>query len=258
MLKKISLRRAGLILRGELSLPAKNTYDLVILMHGLGGRSGNSAKSLVWHVAENLQREGLATLKFDFNGHGLSDGLFSEMNLLNELEDAQVALQFALKLGHAKRIYLIGHSQGGIVASMLAGLYPDIVSKLVLLAPAITLRDETLSGDFQGSKFDTKHVPTSLALASGLEVSGFYLRSLRELPIEQVAQNFKGPVRLIHGDSDQAVSKDASLRMHAIYENSQLTIIPGGTHSFDGVARDKVVQIVDDFLSGVQSDTHIH
>ena len=68
-------------------------------------------------------------MRFDFNGHGDSDGEFENMTVLNEIEDANAILNYVKTDPHVRNIYLVGHSQGGVVASMLAGLYPDIIKK---------------------------------------------------------------------------------------------------------------------------------
>ena len=66
------------------------------------------------------------------------------MTVLNEIEDANAILNYVKTDPHVRNIYLVGHSQGGVVASMLAGLYPDLIKKVVLLAPATTLKSDAL------------------------------------------------------------------------------------------------------------------
>lgn len=66
-------------------------------------------------------------IRFDFDGHGKSDGNFSDMDVLRELLDAIEILKYVQKYSFITDIYVLGHSQGGVVGGMLAGLYPDII-----------------------------------------------------------------------------------------------------------------------------------
>lgn len=95
---------------------------------------GYERDGLFQALADLLTEKGIAVVRFDFNGHGKSDGSFTDMNVLNEIEDAIAILEYVRKLDFVTEIYVIGHSQGGVVAGMLAGYYPDVIHKLVLLA----------------------------------------------------------------------------------------------------------------------------
>ena len=60
-------------------------------------------------------------MKFDFNGHGESEGEFSGMTVPNEIEYAKLVYEYVKSLPFVGDIALTGHSQGGVVASMTAG-----------------------------------------------------------------------------------------------------------------------------------------
>ena len=107
-------------------------------MHGFKGDLGYTEENLLNQLAHRLNDQGLATLRFDFAGCGKSDGQFSDMTVLSELQDGMKIIDYARQEVQAKEIILVGHSQGGVVASMLAAYYRDVIDKLVLLAPAAT------------------------------------------------------------------------------------------------------------------------
>lgn len=130
------------------------------------------------------------------------------MTVVNEIADAKAVLDKALAWCYS-RIVLAGHSQGGVVASMLAGYYPDVIDQLVLMAPAATLKMDAQQGVLQGATYDPQHIPAYLDIRDGLKVGGFYLRTAQQLPIYEVAQQYAGPVTLIHGTADQVVSPRA-------------------------------------------------
>ena len=81
---------------------------------------------------------GIASVRFDFNGHGQSDGSFTDMTVMNEVSDGRAILDYVRQMPQVEHIYLLGHSQGGVVASMLAGYYHEYIDKLVLMSPAAT------------------------------------------------------------------------------------------------------------------------
>lgn len=51
------------------------------------------------------------------------------MTIFNELADANAVLSFAQQLKGVRRIYLLGHSQGGVIASLMAAYYPDLIGE---------------------------------------------------------------------------------------------------------------------------------
>ena len=117
---------------------------VVILMHGFMGNKDGMLEKL---TADKLAQNGIASVKFDFNGHGESEGPFSGMTVPNEIEDAKLVYEYVRSLPFAGDIAMTGHSQGGVVASMTAGdLGFDNVKCVVLLAPAAVLRDDAIRG----------------------------------------------------------------------------------------------------------------
>ena len=130
---------------------------LVILMHGM---MLNKDYPLLTTIADKLSNNGIASLRFDFNGHGKSDGDFIDMTVPKELDDAMVVYKYAITLDFVSNIGLLGHSQGGVVASMEAGeLGVDRVSCVVLMSPTASYKDDTSEGMTLGHRFDPLNPP---------------------------------------------------------------------------------------------------
>ena len=230
---EITIERDGLKLHGLLEGTTTLENDRVaILMHGFKGDLGYDEGKILPVVAHALNQ----------------DGKFEDMTVLSELLDGMKAINFARQTIKAKHIYLFGHSQGGVVASMLAAYYRDVIEKLVLLAPAATLKDDALVGECQGSHYDPNHIPASVMI-HGFKVGGDYFRTAQLLPIYETAQHFAGPALLIHGTADQIVSPEATRKYHVIMPQSVLHLIDGEGHMFDGPRRPEVVKLVTDFLT---------
>ena len=240
----ITLERDGLQLVGTREEPFGEIYDMAIIFHGF---TANRNTSLLREIANSLRDENIASVRFDFNGHGDSDGKFENMTVLNEIEDANAILNYVKTDPHVRNIYLVGHSQGGVVASMLAGLYPDLIKKVVLLAPAATLKGDALEGNTQGVTYNPDHIPDRLPFKD-LTLGGFYLRIAQQLPIYEVSAQFTKPVCLIHGTDDTVVSPNASKQYDQIYQNCTLHLIEGADHCFSDSYQKNAVNLTTDFL----------
>ena len=128
----------------------QKNYPLVIICHGF---TANKEHLLLTNLADELEARGIASIRFDFNGHGQSDGDFQDMTVLNEIEDAKKVYDYASKLPNVTSISIAGHSQGGVVASMVAGeLGAKKIKAVVLMAPAAVLRDDSIRGNLFGVK----------------------------------------------------------------------------------------------------------
>ena len=241
---EIEIKRDNLVLRGTLEKPDLDSYDLTLIFHGF---TGSRNEMLHTTLAKRLLEKGIATLRLDFNGHGESDGLLENMTVLNELADAKAILDYARSLENVRNIYVLGHSQGGVVASMLAGYYPEYIEKLVLMAPAATLKDDAMKGECMDARFDPNHVP-DVVHVMGKRIGGFYFRVAQFLPIYEVAANYPGPVCLIHGEGDKVVDHSASIQYYRIYQNSELHLINEANHMFSSPHFDEAVSLAVDFL----------
>ena len=205
---------------------------LVILCHGF---SGNCQSQLFDDIAKNLQQNGIATLRFDFNGHGKSDGQFQDMTVLNEIEDLKDVIRWSQEQAWVKDISLLGHSQGGVVVSMTAGELGDkVIKSVVLMAPAAVLRDDALRGNTMGAHYNPWNLTSDYVQLPmrGLKLGRKYIETALNLPIYETAMNYPGPALILHGTHDQMVPYTYGERYHQNYKNSTLQLIPGENHGF--------------------------
>ena len=241
----IALRRAGLTLRGVLQKPGAGKYPLVLLLHGF---CSSMEDILLRQLSDGLIAAGFATLRFDFNGHGRSDGLFSEMNVMNEVEDAAAFLRYVLSREDVASVSVVGHSQGGVVAGMLAGYYRDAVQKLVMLCPAASLKTDAQLGTVMGTRFDPANIPDRVRLFSGAEVGGQYFRIAQTLPLHEVAACFTGRALAIVGGHDEVVHTTDILRYGDLMSNCRVLEYPTLDHGLGGAERDIALSKVITFL----------
>jgi uncharacterized protein len=129
----------GINLAGTLSLPKKEgIFPAVILITGSGPQ--NRDEEILGHkpflvLSDFLTKNGIAVLRFDDRGTALSKGDYKSATTIDFSEDVEAALQFLLsrKEINKNKIGLIGHSEGGIIAPIVASKSKDIAF-IVLLA----------------------------------------------------------------------------------------------------------------------------
>ena len=202
---------------------------MAILMHGFGA---NKEGQLLQLISDSLQANGIASIRFDFNGHGASEGDFKDMTVPNEVEDAKKVYEYVSSLPYVNSVYLAGHSQGGVVASMTAGELGNKISKVVLMAPAAVLREDAIRGNTMGAMYDPLDPPESVKLFGSLRLGRDYIETAFSLPIYETAAKYQGPACIIHGTGDRVVPYTYGERYHEIWKNSELDILDGFDHGF--------------------------
>ena len=219
---------------------------MVIICHGFGG---DKDRPLLCTIADKLQEAGIASIRFDFNGCGKSEGRFQDMTVLNEIEDAKKVIDYAEKLPWVSGISIVGHSQGGVVASMVAGQLKKSIKSVALCAPAAVLRDDALRGTTQGATYDPHNIPEYVDLPRGLRMGRDYVVTAQTLPIYETAKEYKVPVLVIHGTWDVIVPYTYGERYHQGYKNSRLILLPQVDHSFSTEeARNKTATEITEFI----------
>lgn len=245
----ICIKRDGLTLRGDIIKPDTEKCPIAVIFHGF--MSSRDA-DMFCCIADELVKNGIAAVKFDFDGHGESDGDFSDMNVYSEILDAAKIIEYVRGLDFVTDIYIVGHSQGAVVGGMIAGYYREAVKKLVMLAPAATLKDDAQNGTCFGVEYDIYNVPDKLRMTNvngdNFDVGGLYFRIARTLPIYETTSMFKGETLIVHGTADEAVGVIGSERYNNCMPNARLELIEGATHGFGDLAFARVIKMTVDFL----------
>jgi acylglycerol lipase len=106
---------------------------LVVVVHGLAEHSGRYDTT-----ARSFAEAGLATYALDHRGHGKSPGLRVHVDSFDELRaDVRAVLALARAEHPALPLFLLGHSQGGLVAATLALREPEGLAGLVMSSPLL-------------------------------------------------------------------------------------------------------------------------
>ncbi|NPV09814.1 MAG: alpha/beta fold hydrolase [Anaerolineae bacterium] len=147
--EEVVFHNGDITLAGTLSLPeGEGPFPAVVLISGSGAQNRDEnilGFRIFFRIADHLTRNGIAVLRYDDRGVGGSTGDLTQATQVDLAGDVLAAVE--LLLSHAQidpeAIGLIGHSEGGIVAPLVANRSEN-VSYLVLLAGPATPGEEIL------------------------------------------------------------------------------------------------------------------
>lgn len=202
---------------------------MVVFCHGFGGSKEGPLFEL---VCDSLQKHGIASVRFDFNAHGESEGKFEEMTVLNEIEDAKRVIEYVHDLRYVSKVALVGHSQGGVVAAMTAGELAQDIAAVVLMAPAAVLRDDAIRGSTFGKQYNPLDPPEYVELWGGQRLGSKFIKTAFTLPIYETAAKYQGPALILHGNADRVVPYTYGERFHQQWPGSQYVLLEYFDHGF--------------------------
>jgi uncharacterized protein len=135
--------KANVTLAGTLTLPKKEgVWPIAILITGSGPQ--NRDEELLGHkpfliIADYLTRNGIAVLRYDDRGTAQSTGDFISATTVDFASDVESAIAYleTRKEINTKAIGLIGHSEGGLIAPMVAAQSRDVKFIVLLAGPGI-------------------------------------------------------------------------------------------------------------------------
>ncbi len=143
--KDITFQSGAITLSGTLTLPENATSSVpgVLLLAGSGpvDRNENAPgekTDILNTLAGALARAGIGSLRYDKRGIGKSGGIFATASMDELVSDARAALS-ALSTAQGidpSRLFVLGHSEGGIFGPMLAAQDKSLAGLILLAAPA--------------------------------------------------------------------------------------------------------------------------
>jgi dienelactone hydrolase len=225
----------GLALTGTLTLPAARTGPVpaVVTITGSGAEDRDERIPIVdgyrpfWQIADTLARRGIATLRLDDRGVNGSDAGPAGATSPDFAEDIRAALAY-LQTRPAidgARLGLVGHSEGGLIAPMVAATDPSLKGIVLMAGPAYTGR-RILA--FQ-QRYAVEHAPSltpgerAVALAksdsAGREMAArsAWLRFFMAYDPLPTARMVRVPVLILQGETDQQVTPEQADTLAAAF-----------------------------------------
>ncbi len=142
---------AGITLAGTLTLPStEGRFPAVLFLSGSGAQDRDEA--VFGHrpflvLADYLTRRGIAVLRVDDRGVGGSNGNFDKATAEDYVSDAMAGLAYlrSRKEINQELMGLVGHSEGGMIASMVAVRSPDITFIVLIASPGLAIKEMEFS-----------------------------------------------------------------------------------------------------------------
>lgn len=150
--KFINKEASSIIFSGTLTLPENITNPAVaILITGSGPQ--NRDEEILGHkpflvLSDYLTRNGIAVLRYDDRGVAESEGSFKDATSADFASDVEAAVSYLETRNDVvdiNKIGLIGHSEGGLIAPMVASKNKDISFCVLLASPGILGKDVILT-----------------------------------------------------------------------------------------------------------------
>lgn len=144
--EEVTFENGDITLAGTLTLPeGEGPFPVVVMMTGSGPQDRDEVVILGFRtfgvIADGLTREGVAVLRYDDRGVGASTGVWEDASMDDFASDALAAVDYLLTRDDidADKIGLMGHSEGGVYATIIGAQEETDVDFIVMLAsPAVS------------------------------------------------------------------------------------------------------------------------
>jgi len=245
----------GITLGGTLTKPlnARGPLPAVVTITGSGQQDRDEYIPLVGglrvfrQVADTLSRVGIAVLRLDDRGLGASTGSFANSNTADFADDTRAALAYLRSRPDIdpNRLALVGHSEGGMIAPMVAATDPKLRAIAIMAGPADKMIDIIL----EQNKWVADHNPkmtqaqrdsvlaeTRVALAPERQFAPA-LKFWMSYDPAPAAKQVKAATLILQGETDRQVPAGNATKLAALIRsggNKDVTvrIFPATDHLF--------------------------
>lgn len=228
-------------------LSETNNKDFILIMaHGF--TSNKNTKNFV-KLSEMLSSQYISTFRFDFFGHGDSEGDFSEITISEGVDDILNAINFVKGLGY-KKIGLLGSSFGGISSIMASSKTYDL-SFLCLKSPVSNYWEveKGLRTDEKLKKWKEDGITDYEDDGKFVKLKWSFIEDFDNNNAYEVAKNIIIPTLIVHGDKDNDVPYSQSQKLISILPNAKLYTVKGADHRYTGEGQaDEMLKAFYDFI----------
>jgi pimeloyl-ACP methyl ester carboxylesterase len=230
----LALDHGGRTIRGWEHGTVRPGAPAALLVHGFSD-SGTGGHGLWVPVARALAASGTAARAYDRLGHGVSDGDFADVRLLDEVDQVSAMIRTLAEDADGP-VHVVAHSLGGVESALAAARAPELVASLTLWSPAgVVVDDITANGRVMS-------VPLAAARERGVvDVAGMGLglgfpdEVLAGVDVYGPVAAYAGPAEVLHGTADEVVPVAYGARYGELLPGATFTAVEGADHGWSSV-----------------------
>ena len=245
----------GIVLGGTLTVPSngKAPFPAVVTITGSGQQDRDElipfagGIRLFAQVADTLSRRGIAVLRLDDRGVGASGGGATVATSADFSEDSRAAIAWlrARRDIDGARIAIVGHSEGGAIAPMIAATDPGLRAVVTMAAPGekgieISMAQNKYIVDRDSSLSQAQRDSILRAARNSLDPGKQtipWVKFWMAYDPAPVARQVKAPVLILQGATDRQVPVDQAEKLAALIRaggnrNVTVAIFPSTNHLF--------------------------
>jgi uncharacterized protein len=252
-------------LQGTLLTPDSARGPVILIIPGSGqtDRDGNSPAGILAAsyrlLAEGLAAHGATSVRIDKRGMFGSTAAAADANAVtipDYVADVQAWTRVIRQRTKTSCVWLLGHSEGGLVA-MAAAKNPDVCGLLLVAAPGRPMGEilrEQLKANAAAGPLLNQSLPAIDALEAGKrvdtatmnpallrlfrpEVQGFLISAFSYDP-RQLLAGYGKPVLILQGQRDLQVREADAQALEQADPKATLVLLPGVNHVLKSVASD--------------------
>lgn len=246
-------------LKGTLMLYDKAGAPVVLIIPGSGptNRDGNSPLGIraapYRLLAEGLAARGIATLRIDKRGMYESKQAIPNANAVtveDYVQDLNAWVDVARKEMKASCVWVLGHSEGGMIALDAAQSTNDGICGYILVSTAGRPMGRILADQLKanpankpildsalkaiekleaGRRVGADELEPALRPAFGQEVQGFMISAFKRDPVKLIA-GVKKPTLIVQGEEDIQVPASEAKLLQQAQPDAKLLMLPGMNH----------------------------
>jgi hypothetical protein len=226
----------GYSVAGEIHFPdtGNGPVPAVILVSGSGPQDRHAELGALGYSAhrqwnERLTSAGFAVITFDETGTGQTGGTWSEMGLEEHRDNVAAIIRSARADDRieASQIYALGHSEGGMIISMLSAIDPDLAGLVYAAAPgtplseviAYQVEEMAHARTTDPDEFETVRAQVEADFMAMLDSAASLRDGLLFNPLD-LAREVRAPALVIQGESDWQVRVEQAYALSAALEAS--------------------------------------
>ena len=241
----------GTRLAGTLTVPngGHAPFTIVVLVHGSGPLDRNETigpNAIFLQLSNALSNAGYAVLRYDKRGVGKSGGSAATRTRTDLLEDIRAAMRFARSYPsiNPKRIFLLGHSEGGELVPSAAAADGKVSGIILMAPPALPLWQVSMQQALASVPASQREATRQQELQALDQIrtgqkqipGGAWYRSSMDIdPVVDIAR-VRGPILILQGASDaEVLPGDLPRLVYAARKNNRDVAVfsfPGDNHLF--------------------------